>query len=73
MKRQILNADETARSKRLKELHLEKLQKLVQPKSKDRTICDMLEQDWDNTVGKYCGGMTYLEIEQFNNTYNNFR
>jgi hypothetical protein len=40
-------------------------------KSKDQTICDMVQSDWDNSISK-CG-MTYLEIEQFNNTYNNFR
>jgi hypothetical protein len=39
-------------------------------KSKDQTICDMVQSDWDNTISR-CG-MTYLEIEQFNNTYNNF-
>jgi hypothetical protein len=33
----------------------------------------MLRYDWENTIGRYCDGMTYLEIEQFNNTYNNFR
>ena len=37
-------------------------------KSKDQIICDMIQSDWDNTVSR-CG-MTYLEIEQFNNTYN---
>jgi hypothetical protein len=37
-------------------------------KSKDQTICDMIQSDWDNTISR-CG-MTYLEIEQFNNTYN---
>jgi len=40
-------------------------------KSKDQEIADMLQYDWDNKVSR-CG-MTYLEIEQFNNTYNNFR
>jgi hypothetical protein len=40
-------------------------------KSKDQDIADMLQYDWDNRVSR-CG-MTYLEIEQFNNTYNNFR
>ena len=40
-------------------------------KSKEQTICDMVQTDWDNSISK-CG-MTYLEIEQFNNTYNNFR
>mgnify|MGYP003339606535 CR=1 FL=1 len=39
-------------------------------KSKDRTICDMLQYEYDNKIGPYCNGMTYLEIEQFNNTYN---
>lgn len=33
----------------------------------------IIEYENDNTIGKYCNGMTYLEIEQFNNTYNNFR
>jgi hypothetical protein len=39
-------------------------------KSKDQQICDMLQNEWDNKVST-CG-MTYLEIEQLNNTYNNF-
>ena len=42
-------------------------------KSKDQTICDMVQSNWDNTIGEYCNGMTYLEVEQFNNTYNNFK
>lgn len=40
-------------------------------KSKDRDIFDMIQYDWDNTVSRF--GMTYLEIEQFDNKYNNFR
>jgi hypothetical protein len=40
-------------------------------KSKDRDIFDMIQYDWDNTVSR-CG-MTYLEIEQFDNQFNNFR
>ena len=39
-------------------------------KSKDQQICDMLQNEWDNKVST-CG-MTYLEIEQLNNSYNNF-
>jgi hypothetical protein len=35
-------------------------------KSKDQIICDMIQSDWDNTVGPYCEGLTYLEIEQIN-------
>ena len=40
-------------------------------KSKDRDLFDMIQYDWDNTVSR--SGMTYLEIEQFDNKYNNFR
>ena len=39
-------------------------------KSKDQSICDMIQHEWDNKVST--NGMTYLEIEQFNNTYNNY-
>jgi hypothetical protein len=38
--------------------------------SKQMDIARMLQYEWDNTISR-CG-MTYLEIEQFNNTYNNF-
>jgi hypothetical protein len=38
--------------------------------TKDESICRLLQDEWDNNVSQ-CG-MTYLEIEQFNNTYNNF-
>lgn len=37
-------------------------------KSKDQQITEMLQYEWDNRVSR-CG-LTYLEIEQFNNTYN---
>ena len=44
---------------------------------KQPTKSQLIEQfesyERDNTIGPYCNGMTYLEIEQFNNTYNNFR
>jgi hypothetical protein len=39
-------------------------------KSKDQVITELAQYEWDNTISR-CG-MTYLEIEQFNNTYNNF-
>jgi hypothetical protein len=35
-------------------------------KSKDQIICDMIQSDWDNTVGPYCEGLTYLQLEQIN-------
>lgn len=38
--------------------------------SKQMDIARMLQYEWDNTISR-CG-MTYLEIEQFNNTYNNY-
>ena len=43
----------------------------IQSKSKD--IETLLQYEYDTTIGKYTGGMNYLEVEQFNNTYNNFR
>ena len=33
----------------------------------------IIDYENDNTIGPYCNGMTYYEIEQLNNTYNNFR
>lgn len=47
------------------------LEDILTTKTKDRIICDMIEDDWNNTIGPYCGGMTYLEIELINNKYNN--
>ena len=38
---------------------------ILTDKSKDQTICDMIQSDWDNRIAS-CG-MTYLEIEQLNN------
>ena len=37
-------------------------------KSKDQVITELIQYEWDNTISR-CG-MNYLEIEQFNNTYN---
>jgi hypothetical protein len=31
------------------------------------------QEDWDSTIGQRCQGLTYLQVEQFDNTYNNFR
>ena len=39
--------------------------------SKKIDIERMLQYDWDNKISKQ--GWTYLEIEQFNNQYNNFK
>jgi hypothetical protein len=38
---------------------------ILTDKSKDQTICDMIQSDWDNKISS-CG-LTYLEIEQLNN------
>lgn len=27
----------------------------------------LTEYEWENTIGPYCNGFTYLEIEQLNN------
>jgi hypothetical protein len=40
--------------------------------SKAMDIERLLQYEYDNTIGKYTEGMNYLEVEQFNNTYNNF-
>ena len=47
------------------------IQDTLHTKSKDQQIEQMLQYDWDNKTSR--SGWTYLEIEQFNNTYNNFR
>lgn len=41
--------------------------------SKEQDKERMSQYDHDNKIGSRCDGMTYLEIEQLNNTYNNFR
>jgi hypothetical protein len=38
-------------------------------KSKDQLITEMIQYEYDNTIGPYCDGLTYLEIEQLNNLY----
>lgn len=38
--------------------------------SKKQDVERLIRYEWDNTIGKYCNGMTYLEIEQFDYKYN---
>jgi hypothetical protein len=38
-------------------------------KSKNQLISEMIQYEYDNTIGPYCEGLTYLEIEQLNNLY----
>ncbi len=38
-------------------------------KSKNQLITEMVQYEYDNTIGPYCDGLTYLEIEQLNNLY----
>jgi hypothetical protein len=42
-------------------------------KTREQQSLEIQQYNWDNKIGPQCDGMTYLEIEQFNNTYNNFR
>jgi hypothetical protein len=42
------------------------------PQSTKDAIDRIQQYEWDSTIGRYTQGLTYLEIEQFNNTYNNF-
>lgn len=39
----------------------------IQPRSKDWDIETILQYENDNTIGPYCQGLTYLEIELLNN------
>lgn len=88
MKRTILSIDEKRRNARLKELHQQKVQSLllsgltgqleswnvndiVSDRKNDRDR--VIQYEIDNTIGKNCNGLTYLEIEQFDNTFNNFK
>ena len=38
-------------------------------KSKNQLITEMVQYEYDNTIGPYCDGLTYLEIEKLNNLY----
>ena len=38
-------------------------------KPKEWEIETLIQYELDNTVGPYCEGLTYLEIEQLNNLY----
>lgn len=47
---------------------------ILKPEPTRSQLKDKLcEYEFDNYIGPYCGGMTYLEIQQFDNTYNNYR
>jgi len=62
MKRLLISGDT------LQEWNVEEI--LTDKKSKEQDIERLIRYEEDNTVGKYCNGMTYLEIEQFNYKYN---
>jgi len=74
MKKTITKQEQERINELLNARRVREINKLItKPKvelSKDIAICRLLQDEWDNTVSQ-CG-MTYLEIEQFNNTYNNF-
>ncbi len=55
----------------LQEWNIEELLE-IKVKSKEQDIDQMLQYEWDNTIGKHTQGLTYLQVEQLNNTYNNF-
>lgn len=47
------------------------VQEVIKPQTSRKLDRDRLsEYEWENKIAR--NGMTYLEIEQFNNTYNNF-
>lgn len=52
----------------LQEWNVEEILTNKKSKTKSQVITEMLQYEWDNRVAR--NGMTYLEIEQFNNQYN---
>jgi hypothetical protein len=39
--------------------------------SKKKSLERLLQYNEDNTIGPYCNGLTYLEIEQLDRRFNN--
>lgn len=77
MKRQITKQEQAYINDLLRKRKEKELDKMIggvfTTKYQDRAR--MVQYDYDNTVEykNRLGGMTNLEIEQFNNTYNNFK
>jgi hypothetical protein len=44
------------------------IDEIINTKSRKQDRDRMVDYDWENKIAR--NGMTYLEIEQFNNTYN---
>lgn len=42
-------------------------------KTRERLSLELQEYDLNNKIGPYCNGFTYLEIEEINNQFNNFK
>lgn len=49
------------------------VEEIIKPNTIKNVVERLIQEDWDNTIGKKCNGLTYLEIEQLDNTFNNFR
>ena len=75
MKKAITKEEQQRINELLKARRTKQVEQLFPKKetSKSEDIQRMLEYEHDNTIGQYTNGMTYLEVEQFNNTYNNFK
>ena len=75
MKKAITKEEQQRINELLKARRAKQVEQLVPKKetSKSKDIETMLQYEHDNTIGQYTDGMTYLQVEQFNNTYNNFK
>jgi hypothetical protein len=75
MKKAITKEEQQRINELLKARRTKQVEQLFPKKetSKSEDIQRMLEYEHDNTIGQYTNGLTYLEVEQFNNTYNNFK
>lgn len=67
MKRTITKAEQQRINELLDARRTRQVKTIIQVDGKER----LAEYHYDNKIAR--NGMTYLEIEQFNNTYNNFR
>jgi hypothetical protein len=67
MKRQITKSEQQRINELLDARRKKQVKIITQVDGKER----LAQYDLDNKIAR--NGMTYLEIEQFNNTYNNFR
>ena len=77
MKKAITKQDQERINELLKARREKQINKIIPTRetSKSQDIERLLQYEYDNTIGSETSksDMTYLQVEQFNNTYNNFK